>query len=275
MLNQLQLRTVWAPPCRGPWVDIRLHGAGKVSVRPATYHAVRALNSCLIAHNYKTRAMDTGGYVCRRTTGSSSSYSLHAYGTALDINWTTNPYGPTLKTDMPRAMVNAICAIRTNNGKQVWNWGGFWTRNKDAMHYEIVCSPKDLATGINPKTVPGYKPPAPAPAPAPKPVDWAAVRRLAAADLRQKVNALPNMDGSTRPGSNVKVLQQALNLVQGSKLAEDGIYGRATIEAVLKFQQDVNRLAGKQIIKDFPGAAHDATRWMLSLALERIAKGQE
>ena len=91
----------------------------------------------------------------------------------------SNPYSQYLKTDMRRygdgKMPERICAIRTNNGKQVWNWGGFWSGNKDAMHYEIVCTPSDIRTGINQSTIYGGSVaqapnPAPTPQPGPQPV---------------------------------------------------------------------------------------------------------
>ena len=141
------LRADWAPPCTGPWARISLNGTGKISVRPATVDAWLALNACLVAHGYGTRAGDTGAYNCRPITGG-SGYSLHAYGIAGDINWSTNPYGPVLHTDMPRAMVDAILAIRTNDGAQVFGWGGNYRGNKDPMHYEVVCTPQQLARGI-------------------------------------------------------------------------------------------------------------------------------
>lgn len=173
MLSQSALRAVWGPACRGLMISIPLHGSGVVQVRSSVYEAVQALNSQLIRWNYRTRRADTGGFNCRPTVGG-SGWSLHAYGIAIDINWLTNPYSRRLITDMPRAMVEAICAIRTNNGKQVWNWGGYWSGNKDAMHYEVVCSPRDLATGINWATVGAAKPPTKPPvnpgSPEPEPV---------------------------------------------------------------------------------------------------------
>ncbi len=42
---------------------------------------------------------------------------------------------------------------------------------------------------------------------------------------------------------------------------------------VLAFQQDVNKLK-LGTIKDFPGAAHDGTRWMLGTALANIRDGK-
>lgn len=149
ILNTSQLRAAWAPGCKA-----------KGSAFIAAY---RALDAVLKRHGYAPRAADTGAYNCRAITGG-TGLSLHAFGPgdrftfwngltiatalAVDINWRSNPYGPTLVTDMPRAMTNEIKAIRTVNGKQVWGWGGDYRTNKDAMHFEIVCRPADLATGI-------------------------------------------------------------------------------------------------------------------------------
>lgn len=148
------LRNLWAPAC------------GR---KGRTYTAAyRALDTVMHRHDYHPRPGVTGAYNCRKITGG-SGYSLHAYGVgdiftfwtgvrcatslAVDINWDTNPYGPRLVTDMPRPMIDDIQAIRTNSGAQVWRWGGYYRGNKDAMHFEIVCSPSDLATGIDPATV--------------------------------------------------------------------------------------------------------------------------
>lgn len=164
MLSQSQIRAAWAPRCRGPWITYNLNGKGRATVRPAIHEAVRGLDACLKAYRYTTRYEDTGAYVCRPSVGG-GGYSTHAYGIAIDINWQSNPYQSRLRTDMPSGMTRAICNIRTKNGKQVWNWGGYWSGTKDAMHFEIVCSPQDLATGINWATVPGSvtAPPQPAP----------------------------------------------------------------------------------------------------------------
>jgi hypothetical protein len=162
------LRTAWAPACAKKAGDP--YGA-----------AYGALDAWLRHHQYAPRKADTGAYNCRKITGG-SGYSLHSYGPAkpfafwsgveiatslaVDINWQSNPYGPRLVTDMPRAMVDAIEDVRTNDGQQVWRWGGYYAGNKDAMHYEIVCSPASLKTGINPATLPQAAPtPEPQPAP--------------------------------------------------------------------------------------------------------------
>ncbi|MBK6368230.1 MAG: M15 family metallopeptidase [Polaromonas sp.] len=78
--------------------------------------------------------------------------SLHSYGTAIDINWQTNPYGHHLITDMPIGMIEDIEAIETVGGVQVWRWGGRYRGNKDAMHFEVVASPAELVRGIRSTT---------------------------------------------------------------------------------------------------------------------------
>jgi len=171
MMSTAQLRSAWAPSCQGPWATVALYGKGKVSVRPTIVEAVKALDACLRTHNYRTRQADTGAYNCR-VIASSGNKSLHSYGIALDINWQTNPFLRRLTTDMPKAMRTAILAIRTNNGKQVWGWGGNYAGSKDAMHWEIVCRPSDLAHGIDRSTVPSWSTPmrpAPTSEPTPKP----------------------------------------------------------------------------------------------------------
>lgn len=157
-LSYASMRRLWSPACRnkgGQFIP-----------------AYKALDSVFRRWGYKPRAGVTGAHNCRRVTGG-SGFSMHAYGPgdafrfwtgvlvmtalAVDVNWDKNPYGRRLVTDMPRGMVEEILAIRTNNGKQVWQSGIYYTGNKDAMHYEIVCSPADLATGIRGSSV--AKPP--------------------------------------------------------------------------------------------------------------------
>lgn len=152
MLSQAQARAVWSPPCRGPWVTVYPPGAGRWVVRAAAREAFEALAQTFRAYGYQTRYADTGGYVCRRTTGS-GTHSKHAYGIAVDSNWQSGPYG-TRRTDRPRGLNDAIHRIRTRNGAQVFV-NGITFSTPDPMHDEIVCSPQDLARGIDWATVPG------------------------------------------------------------------------------------------------------------------------
>ena len=152
-----QLRVLWSPACTGPCASVPLFGGASISVRASTVEAWQALNAVLIKWDYKATPPDCGAYNCRAITGG-TQYSLHAYGIAADLNWQQNPYGPVLITDMPRGMVDEIKAIRTNNGVGVFRWGGDYSGNKDAMHYEIVASPAEIATGIATGSQPIPKP---------------------------------------------------------------------------------------------------------------------
>jgi hypothetical protein len=151
MRSTAELRILWAPACTPPFARYTLHGGGVVTVDVLVVDALKALNAVLIDWDYRTRRADTGAYNCRQITGG-TNYSLHAYGIAVDLNWSTNPYGRTLVTDMPIGMIEAIEGIRTAGGVQVWRWGGRYSNNKDAMHFEVVASPAELARGIQSQT---------------------------------------------------------------------------------------------------------------------------
>jgi hypothetical protein len=158
MRTTAQLREVWHPPCQrqGPLAFTFWNGV-RVGIDGRIIEALKALDTCLKRWNYRPKEGQTWGYNCRRITGG-TGYSLHAYGIAVDINSLANPYGPTLKTDMPPAMVAAIKSIKTKGGHRVWAWGGDYSRNKDAMHYEVVASPAELAQGIDWRTIAGTSP---------------------------------------------------------------------------------------------------------------------
>lgn len=216
-----QQRANWAPGCKHK-------GA-------AFIEAYRAKDAVFKAHGYPHNRSYTGCYACRKITGG-TGLSLHAFGpgdafthwcgtripaTALaeDVNASQNPYGPRLVTDRPIEMVRDMLAIRTNSGHQVWGWGGNYSRNKDGMHDELVCTPAQLATGINWATVAGQSPPVTAATPVVRPT----LRRGAS-------------------GAHVRHLQQRLNAhaVNDARLrgTVDGSFGPNTERRVKSFQQD-------------------------------------
>lgn len=146
-------------------------GPGQILVAGPTVDAWRALATVFDAHRYDLRASDLEGY---NADTSKSDSRMHSYGIALDINWTSNPSRDTpdmrptryssretqadraedvrqglADTDMTQEMIAEALAIRTNNGKQVFDWGGNWVDRKQPMHFEIVATPEDLATGIS------------------------------------------------------------------------------------------------------------------------------
>lgn len=82
--------------------------------------------------------IDDWGYANRDIRGRPGVKSNHSWGLAVDLNARTNPMGSKLKTDMPRWVVEA--------GKK-WGllWGGTYKSRPDAMHYEFVGRPEDVA----------------------------------------------------------------------------------------------------------------------------------
>lgn len=150
----------------------------RIRVAPGTEACWAALASVLSHHGYEVRPGDTDSYNCREITGGAGK-SLHSYGIALDVNWTTNPYidhtgkrpvtfsdgrsqgeravdvkRRLADTDMTPSMIEDVRGIRTKSGLRVFEWGGDWASVKDCMHFEIDLSPDELAVGIDLASVP-------------------------------------------------------------------------------------------------------------------------
>jgi D-alanyl-D-alanine carboxypeptidase len=70
------------------------------------------------------------GYSCRCISGSNTA-SNHSWGLALDINAPSNPYTSPLVTDMPSWMPDLWNLYG-------WRWGGDYSGDQDAMHYEFM-----------------------------------------------------------------------------------------------------------------------------------------
>jgi LysM repeat protein len=90
----------------------------------------------------------TAGYNCRRVSGS-TTWSQHAYGTAIDINPVQNPMvrgasvspatgaGYVIRSAYRRGMVHGSGAVTafTANG---FFWGGRWNSLQDYMHFSTT-----------------------------------------------------------------------------------------------------------------------------------------
>ncbi|HEV8420610.1 MAG TPA: M15 family metallopeptidase [Actinomycetota bacterium] len=76
------------------------------------------------------------GFACRPIKGTTSTPSNHSWGLAVDINAPRNPYGSRLITDMPAWMPKLWATYG-------FRWGGSYSGNKDAMHYEFMGTPAD------------------------------------------------------------------------------------------------------------------------------------
>ena len=230
-------------------------GPDRVRVAPPTVDAFRALASVLLAHGYQIRVDDTDSYNCRAIKGGTGR-SLHSYGIAIDVNWDTNPFKETpddravrfsdkatqdgraqdvklgiADTDMTKDMIDDVLAIKTNNKKTVFEWGGNWKDRKDLMHFELDVSPGDLQTGI----------------------DWNTVKqpRTAKALEPDEATQVASQLTTGSRGDAVKQLQMAL-VQRGYPVGDvDGIYGTQTAMAVSAFQ-------GRQGLAQ-TGTADDAT----------------
>ncbi len=102
--------------------------------------------------NASMAANNTSAYNCRTTTGG-SSFSEHAFGTALDVNPAQNPYvrGTTVLPEagrgfLDRSDVRAGMVVRSGTADGVvvrafeaagWGWGGDFSSIKDYQHFSL------------------------------------------------------------------------------------------------------------------------------------------
>lgn len=246
-------------------------GAGRCTGRAQP--GVTAFMSWAV-NDYRQGARNLGIYNCRGT--GSGSRSIHGEGRAADVGFpgVANPAGTRL--------LNALLPHVGTLGIQliIWNRRMYSARyprgtrytgvspHTDHLHIEFTWNAaRSLTRGRVQQVVRGMGTPQAGP-----PVDWAAVRRYAAAVLLPEVQKMPNLDGSSTNKWHIVILQKGLNFISNAGLKEDGQYGPATINAVLNFQKFMNGLGAK--IPDFPGAAHDGTRWWLSIAIANVKDGK-
>ena len=226
MRTTSELRRMWAPACQVDMNVLLLHSGARITVAKAASEAFRAIDGVMQSTGYAPRARDTGGYNCRKITGG-TAHSLHAFGIAVDYNWNSNPFRADGKliTDMPAPMVAAIKAIRTKGGAPVFRWGGDFRSVKDAMHFEVVASPRELASGV----------------------DWSKVE-VRAPDPAEP-STWPVLQRGDR-GPTVRVLQERLTSARFTCDPVDGIFGPDTERAVRAFQDsrclDVDGRVGLQ-----------------------------
>jgi hypothetical protein len=115
------------------------NAGARITVDRLTVPIWRAVEAIFKKYRYPIRRSDTGAYNCRQITGG-SGYSLHAYGIAVDVNWQSNPYGSHLVTNMPAGAIREIEALEVD-GRPIVRWGGRYSGNKDAMHFEVIVPP--------------------------------------------------------------------------------------------------------------------------------------
>ena len=208
MATSTQVRAWWAEYRCNPdkMVPFRLFNRNVGRVPTLAIPAFQALERALLGTGYRPESAWV--YNCRPIAGS-TSWSLHSYGIAIDIDPALNPYttGDPFAGGFKPNHIAAVEAIKTTTGEQVWTWGGRWTR-PDRMHFQLNVKPD-------------YR------LPDPQPIEG-----------DEDMETL--IEGDT--GWGVNRLQTALNgwieLHSGDKtpLEVDGEFGPATTERVTQFQ---------------------------------------
>ena len=87
---------------------------------------VQALTN-LIARGFASEMQTYDGCFNIRTKRGASSWSMHAWGLAIDVNRQTNDFGakPTLSKGFVKCFTDAG-----------FDWGGLWTK-QDGMHFQL------------------------------------------------------------------------------------------------------------------------------------------
>lgn len=116
-------------------------GCSFLIARPLT-----EMDAIFARYSYRLDAAGDDWCWNRRRVRGGRSWSMHSWGTAVDINAATNPYSYRFRSDMPPAMVAEIEALN-HRGRPVWAWGGRFGRNGvgkvDPMHWQLNLTPAE------------------------------------------------------------------------------------------------------------------------------------
>lgn len=191
-----------------------------VTVQSALVPMVEALLTATERAGYDVLPGQTWGYANRAIRGSSTP-SNHSRGKAVDINSATNPMQSSFRTDIPPRVVAMWEACG-------WFWGGRYLNRPDAMHFEYLGRPSDVAQDTRrAQAYAGEKP-----------------TRPAASKWRERVDAEPGSRTISRydRGDDVALVQRFL------ALGDDGEFGPLTDRAVRRYQRmrglDVDGIVG-------------------------------
>jgi len=146
----------------------------------------------------------------------------------------------------------SIITIEGNTSDGNWSNGGAVMRRTRSLAFVVGYG------------LPQYDTATPVPPPN---VDWAAVRRYAAAQLLADGVGNIRLIRLGSRGTDVTLWQRALNLVGDAKLATDGEFGQATLRATIDFQ----RWTG---LRSVDGIVGPESRFVMGLALHNIQTGK-
>jgi hypothetical protein len=95
------------------------------------------------------KANNTSAFNCRYVAGT-TTWSRHAFGTAIDINPVQNPYVSASGNVVPKrgepfadrskkhpGMIRGGGRVVKAFAQIGWEWGGFWSSSKDYMHFSL------------------------------------------------------------------------------------------------------------------------------------------
>jgi hypothetical protein len=173
---------------------------------------------------YAARDGECWGYAARMIRGSTTRWSNHAWGLAVDINAPANPMGPTLVTDMPDWYVE----LWTGLG---FRWGGHYRRRKDAMHFEFMGTPEDARKQVAALEGDGSA----VPRVVPEPRAEEESTEVAAPGGEPAFGGRALRRGSR--GDEVRAVQRRLAEL-GHSLSVDGVFGSGTAGVIRTFQAD-------------------------------------
>lgn len=155
-------RAAYGPPCDQSTFSTVIIDGRAFTCHADVVDAYEAFDEIREHHGYRLTGFDTGLYSCRHMRHDPAKpMSFHSWAVPLDLNWLENPAGNKLVTDIPEAMRHDILQLQTVSGVWVFRWGADWDRDGevedhnyiDAMHWEPIAHPLDLATGIAPFTL--------------------------------------------------------------------------------------------------------------------------
>ncbi|MGH3481296.1 MAG: M15 family metallopeptidase [Nocardioidaceae bacterium] len=123
----------------------RMAKVGKAGVTVYVRREIAPLVAVLLDNTerlfkYDIKKGQTWGFANRAIRGTRTP-SNHSWGLAIDINSLANPMGSRFVTDIPPAVVAmwGACGLY---------WGGRYQKRPDAMHFEYIGRPRDVAADL-------------------------------------------------------------------------------------------------------------------------------
>lgn len=142
-------RAVYGPPCdTAQMVQVFIFG------RNMTVHKKAKRAFLRLDHIFKEKApkyyrdicreSDSGTYNCRKIAGT-DTYSNHAFGLAIDLDWQENARDGDFKSEMRTRGADVIVQVEKEG---FMRWGGRYS-SPDDMHFEVVMTLAQLLLRYN------------------------------------------------------------------------------------------------------------------------------